>query len=307
MKLKLKNFIQLFFLLFVILFTFFYTKKNLNDFKKILDLSLVQFLVLTMFTFAVFILNAYIFNIGLKIFKINLKTKEWFSIHMLNNYSNYLFAKGGFIMRSFYLKKKHSLSYTKYLTLFLFINILIALSSTCVIFINFLFNNQNKELLRLYFILISIMFFVILNIPLFLPKKIFQLTAKKFPKLSNILFSWLEVRKNKKIALLAILLIFIMLNVSALKIYLIYNMIFSRISYFTALTIVAFSFMSPYLSITPAALGVREGLMTIAASLNGENVTTASAVAILDRGVIMLWVFIIGFLLSLFFYKKNLF
>jgi hypothetical protein len=105
MKNKTKKFIKLFFLSLVLLLSYFYIKNHLNEFKKILDLNFYQFTILSVFTFIGFFLNGYLFNTLLKLFNINLKIKEWFSLNILNNYSNYFLTKGGQILRSIYLKK----------------------------------------------------------------------------------------------------------------------------------------------------------------------------------------------------------
>ncbi|MHA1696287.1 MAG: lysylphosphatidylglycerol synthase transmembrane domain-containing protein [Candidatus Helarchaeota archaeon] len=302
---KIKKNIKLFFLFLILLLSYFYIKNHLDEFKKILDLNFYQFIILSSLTFIGFLLNGYIFNTLLELFNVNLKIKEWFSLSILNNYSNYFLTKGGQVLRSIYLKKKHQFPYKNYILIFIFNNLLIIFSISLVV----IFTSFFKFLHQLNFNFNLIIFFTLLSIitiiPFFLSKRILKFFSPKFKHWAETITRWIIIRHNKKIAIKIIFLTTLLIFWGSFRIFLIYKMLFTPILFSSALIIVSISLLSPFISITPAALGIREFVMSYAAKLAGEDFAIATAVATTDRVVSMIWVFILGSIISVCFYKKN--
>ena len=93
-----------------------YTHKELFlNLKKISAFSLIALILLV---FVSQILNGCMFKYLMRIFKTNLGFREWFGLSVCNTMFNYyLPARGGIVVRAYYLKKKYGFSYSHYTSL----------------------------------------------------------------------------------------------------------------------------------------------------------------------------------------------
>ena len=90
----------------------------------------------------------------------------------------------------------------------------------------------------------------------------------------------------------------------ALMIFLIYKMIFEPVSFWFAITVSSAGFLSSFVSLTPASLGIREAVISYTATLMGNDFTASLAVASLNRAVALIWVFALGVFFSAWYAKK---
>lgn len=287
-------------MLIVLYFSYFFISQNLNEFTKILTITLPLFSQLSFLFLLGLLLNGLLFKNILELFNINLKNIEWFGLTVVNRFSNYLFFKGGVVVRSLYLKKKYNFSFKNFFLVFLFISFIqvISISILALIFcLIYYIESGTYNLLLLTFLLVSIISATILFI---FHKKITSKFKIKLP------FDFVEKLKNKPTLLLS----FIILSSGAtilqsIRIYLIYNTLFETINFAPTVIISAIGTLSFYASITPAAIGIKEFFMSYTAELTGANFTITTAVASLDRIISIIWVFSLGIIFSIYFSKKN--
>ena len=111
---RLKTCIKIFFTLILLVVSVWYIIENRGEFSKIFKLTLPQFFIMTGFVLLEISINGWMCNNVVKFFGVDLKLTEWFSLAILNRYSNYLFLKGGPIARGIYLKRRYGLKYKKF-------------------------------------------------------------------------------------------------------------------------------------------------------------------------------------------------
>ncbi len=275
-----------------ITFFIFYIKFNYQNFAPIATLSATNFLFISFVVFTNLTLNSVFFLYFYKIFKIKLNFKQNLSLIVAGNLSQYLVPKSGQITRSLYLKKYHHFNHKQYLVLYFLLNIV---SIFAVSFLGFLlvFFYWNKFL---FFVFSSLNFVSFL---LFFFPDLFFKFVKKIEFLDFFKKEWGKIKKNKKqIIFLLFLRVFILL-INSFNFYYIYNALFGHIAYFQSIIISVAGALSPLISITPASLGVTEGLSAYTADLLGISFANTVAVILLMRGVGILWNFILALVLGI--------
>jgi len=246
--------LKIFFLFLIILLAFYWFKENYYILYPLLDLKPFHFIIFSFITIINIILGAYAFFLILKIEKINLKPIEWLGLNIFNRLGNYLFFKGGSIIRGMYLKKKYNLPYKNYIFLF-FISSLV---NTCVGFFIFslviIFKTIIGTDINIYLLIFSVLILIFIVLLYFLIsnglKKVTKINIiNKLAKAQELIL------KNKIIIIKAFFLICLSNTLLALKLFFIYNLLFTNISFSSALLVSSASLMSFVLAITPAGKG----------------------------------------------------
>lgn len=281
---------------------FYLLNGHFNEFKKILDLSIYQLLVLSSVTIISIVTNGALFKTLLMLFGTKIELFESIKLTIINNCFSYLIARGGQVARGVYLKTKYNFFYKNYILLLIIMNLMIVFAASAISIFVIIFTERmiNCQLL------IFFVFFCLLSIlPFALPKRILEKLIKKNTNIYQIFDTWIRTTKNKRGLILPLALSAISIFLFGLRIYLIYFMIFEPILFSSTIVISVFGTLSSFVSITPAALGIKEGLMSYAATLAGEGFATAVAVASLDRIISMFWFFSLGMAFTIPFIKIN--
>ncbi|MCK5211322.1 sulfotransferase, partial [Candidatus Parcubacteria bacterium] len=135
----------------------------------------------------------------------------------------------------------------------------------------------------------------------FLIKKI-----SKPKKLVELLNAWCKAQKNIKTKIYSILLMFGILATYSLRLFLLYEFFNISISIPAILLIVSLAILSFFVSITPAALGIREGIMIAAAYLSGYKYVDTAIVATADRALVFCVILLLNVFIGLFFLSRKL-
>ncbi|MBN3040353.1 MAG: flippase-like domain-containing protein [Candidatus Omnitrophica bacterium] len=295
---------------FLLILAFFalaynYILTHLDEFKKILQLSWQEYSLLSLIFLSGIVVYAWIFNLALKSLNLSLSLREWLGLTILDNYSNYLFFKAGIFARGFYLKKIHGLSYAKFFAIFIFLSItrLICLAAVPLGVIMYRFLVTGTFNLNVFIIFACLVLFG--SASFFIPlKRIISWLDKKNARLSKALKEWYRVRTNSRLFFKVVSFFLFYIFISSFRIFLIYGFVYKPIDFSSAIIIASVGFMSFLFSVTPAALGIKEALMSYVAKLIGENFTDTMVVASLDRVITMAWILLSGFIFSIWYARR---
>jgi uncharacterized membrane protein YbhN (UPF0104 family) len=302
---KLKTTIKLFLLLLVLVISFRYIQNNLNEFKKIFDLNIGQFIIISAITLLGLAIDGWLFKILLQTFKINLKFKEWFGLTVINRYSNYLFIKGGPFVRGIYLKKIHGVAYKNFLLLFVFISLIQILFISLLSALSMLFNYFKYDNFNIFSFAFLILISIASLIPFFAPSGALNFLTKRYAFAQQAVKIWAEIKTAKKLIIKSTILTIAAILLYSFKIFIIYRIAFEPILFSSAIIIASTGMLSFFIALTPASLGIKEAAMSYAADFMGEKFATAAAVAASDRAITMIWIFGLGLLFSAWYSQKK--
>jgi len=300
------KYLYIIFIVILILLIFIFIKGNIATINKtISNVSFIDFLVLSILTIITVMLNGNRIKILSRYFKIKLKFSEWFGLSVTTTMSNYLMPFGlGTSLRGIYLKKKHNLSYksfiatlgTSYITSFLIYGLLgIIILLFCYIKYNF-FN-------YLIFSIFSIMLILDIIIILISPK--INYTKYKFLNyFIETINNWGLMKKDWRLLTKLALNDFFVLIVYSLRIYFIFYVLSNSIPFTFAILIGLITIVSIIVGLTPAAIGIKEALIIYSTAIIGKNLNVGIGVALIDRGVALIYVFILGVIYSYVLIKK---
>jgi uncharacterized membrane protein YbhN (UPF0104 family) len=278
---------------------------NINQFKILLHVNFYLLIVIAIGNFLNIASSGLFIKIILKPFGKFISLVESTYVALISTVGNFFAPAGsGFGFRAIYLKKRHGLSYSDYMTT-LYGNYII------VFLVNAFFGLLSLYLLRAkhndaFFVLVMVfggMFAASLLLSLVrIPSRVLEYDLKNayLNKLTKILLQMLEgwngIVANRK--LMAKLTSLIVINfamamfVAKTEIVALHLTIsFSALMLFSVL-----GSLSLFVSITPANLGVKEAIYIFSAHVIGFSTSQILSIALIDRGVlfitlVVLWLY----------------
>ena len=264
----------------------------LFDYKKelllILDISVLQFTLISILILTSISLNGSKLNKITKNFNVYLSIKEWFALSSMTTLFNNFIYKSGSIVTSKYLKSRHNFPYSAFAAAFVcdqLILLFIALIIASIIF--FYLGIFIKELICLILILIatvSILFFLYrLKKPL--PSSLNPI----FSQLKNVIqnFNLLLTNKNLLFSLIVhnvLLVLTIVFRISISSSILHLDIPLSSCFLFTA--IIMFTRIIP---ITVNDMGLRELTVGFLSSILGSGLKAGVLITSIDRVFDLIW------------------
>ncbi|MFH2139018.1 MAG: lysylphosphatidylglycerol synthase domain-containing protein [Candidatus Omnitrophota bacterium] len=299
---KTKIFLKIILLTVVGIFSVNFIRQHPDAFKKIWQLEFLEFVNLSALILVGFALQGYVLKILLEYFNIKLSVKEWFGLRILNTYSNYLFIKGGPVVKGIYLKKNYNLKYSCFLLVLIY-QVLLQLGCASFIallgaFYQYQYYGSFNLIIFAFFVCVLLAVIVIF----LLPERIISKFKMNDPDIN--LVEYVNIFKSKKILIKCSILGLASVLLMCYRIFLMQGMIFEPIPFSLAVIIVTAGIFSGVIALTPAALGIREAIMAYTASVTGGSLIETATVGSLDRGLTMMWIFPLGIVLSIW-YSKN--
>jgi hypothetical protein len=281
-----------------------YGYANRELFLNLKKISFPDLLVLGLLVFVSHILNGYRFKYLMRVFKINLNFREWFGLSICNSMFNYyLPARGGIVVRAYYLKNKYKFSYSFYTSLLtgsyiitLFLSAITGLLLTLLF--KFIHGVLYEKLLAIFVMLISLI--LIITALLILSLKIGRnFDNEKLNNLtSNIRKGLYFFRDNKKLIVIFSALYLISIFILGARLFICFSAIDIKVLFLQTFIISSLTAFSMVLSLTPANLGIKEGVITLSAYLFGIYANEAMLVALIDRAVAVILIFSLGLIFS---------
>lgn len=339
MKSRIKIIIKVIALIAVIVAAYFFVSKHAADFVILKIISLRLIFLLALIYAVEIILNSVLFSLLINSFSkprtkkisgevkdvINrrnqqsnivdkqylfvrgekIKPFECFFLTCVHRLANYLISQGGALTRAYYLKKKKGFSYTDYLAFFFFITLVQVAATSFLSLTMMFFVSINSAIFSWSLVLLFAVMAVFGWGFLFLPITKIKNLITRPKKLKELLVSWQGTEKNVKTKVFAILLMFGILTTYSLRLFLLYNFFNISISIPAILLIVSLAILSFFISITPAALGIREGVMIAAAYLSGYSYIDTAIVATADRALVFCVILILNIFIGIYFLLRK--
>ncbi len=293
------NLIKILLTILVILFFVFYFINNRSDFSAVFSTPLHIVLALFALNSLHFFLNGlFILNI-LKSFGHQIKTLESFYISTISSFgNNFIPMQGGAVIRSVYLKKTLNFPYAHFVSsLYGNYIIIFGVNAFFALITLFLIHRSMASVPLLLFLFFGLLFTAMLVLALVRiridPDKLsrFTLMNKARQVLHRILEGWARISGDKGLLLNLVLITVINLGVMAA----LFGLQFSALGLggnpLAVLLYNCLSGVSLLVSLTPGALGVREGIFFLTSDVLGLTEGGIMQLALLDRGVTMLTLF----------------
>lgn len=277
------------------------------------NISLSYVALLAVVSVMSLLINGCQFKYLMRIFDIRLKFNEWFGLTAINTlYNYYMPARGGSISRAVYLKFHHGFLLSYYLSLnagAYFVNFLIAsFFATVFVLIYYLF--YDRLFTGVLFISASLLVATML-LAIIIFKSLDQTEALQVKgKIWRIFFKvgeglrFFQTKPDMLLLVFVAKMLFI-LTTSA-RLYLAFFALGMNPNLLCILIIGSLVVFSMLISITPGNLGVKEGVISLLASMLGVSFDEAILAAVLDRAVTMIVVISLGLIFSyVLLYKKK--
>ena len=273
-------------------------------FLNLKRISAVNLALLFAFVLVAHLMTGYRFKSLMQVFSIRLDFKEWFGVSVCNTMFNYyLPARGGIAVRAYYLKKKYAFAYSHYTSLLAGSQIIsFFLSAVMGLGFTLLYKSIHGiwygKFVTLFASLLAVT--VIGTLVLLVLLKL----GKTFnnARLSNILRLFKDgldlFGKNKKLVLaFSVFHIFGIFVVGA-RLFICFLAIGVDVVPLQMLIIASLTTFSMMLPLTPANLGIREGIISGCAYWFGLPADQALLAALIDRGAAVIITFLFGLIFS---------
>lgn len=275
-------------------FLYSYVRNNLSDFTKLSDISVPYTLMIGCVCLAMLVVNGLFLKALTVSFDIDMSFLEYFSISVITSFGNiFLPMKAGAGFRAVYLKSRHDFDYPFFLSS-LGANYLVAFHITSVTALGCLW---------LFYTRSGAFSFPVTLV--FLGVAAFTTWALVFPppglewvpigwvrhRINQVMSGWQIIRKSRKtvvqLCYLSALNLFLGFAVTWLEFnaFHIKDTYGNGIGFLQAAIFSAIGALSFLISITPAALGIRESLLMFSSRFLGITQSQALTVSLLDRSV----------------------
>jgi glycosyltransferase 2 family protein len=304
---KLWKYLKILITIGVVIFFIYYFSNNREDFLLVLSTPLEYILLIGLFYSLVFFLNGVFIKIILGSFGKVISAFESFYVSVISSLGNYFLPmRGGAVIRSVYLKKKFSFSYSHFVsTLYgYYIIVFLVNSFFALIALLFITLKYGTVSLPLYIFFGGLfLFMLILSFVHFPTEKVKEgrvgLINKFLKILKEILNGWNIIVDNKG---LLFSLVFITLLAFVLHIFLFYIEFMAlgiETNFINVVLYNCLSGVSLLVSLTPGSLGIREGIFVITSDILGITSEQVMQLALLDRGVMV--VVLVGLFVGFYF------
>lgn len=301
-----KDFIKPLSAVLVSIFFVYFIYSHTQDFKKIFEIKISDFIILSILFFLAISARTFLLKDILVTLKIKINFFECICLSFVRGCLDLIFFRGGAIVVATHLKKYHDFYYSSSLVTMVLSNLLQILWSCVGLIVGglfILFQSSDSNFLFFW----PIIFFTILFISLFyLPKKVYFFIPKRFVWVNSVVHEWVSVRKNYKLVLRLSVWFCASLLITSFNTFLIFKFAYKEIPLSVALFITSIGSLSLVFTLTPSALGIREGLMGLAGSIIGLQLGVTVAAALLQRIINILWLSLIGFPIFFSLYSKNM-
>jgi uncharacterized membrane protein YbhN (UPF0104 family) len=280
---KLKTYLP--YILSILALTVFgvYLYRNAERYRQLLDVNPKSLLSLFGLSFAIPLANGSINYLLFRNLGVHMSFNESFGLAAVNTLANQLPFSGGLIAKGIYLKKRHGLTYTKYLSAMVatYVCFIAANGVIGLIITAFLASFQGARipaLLALGFVAMTISVVVLV-----LPIRLDFLPTKWKTRINNVAEGW-QVLSQDRILLLQLILIQVITTIiAAQRFQIAFSTLSQDVSYAQCLLFSSATILTRLISVTPGGLGVREGIVAGLASVLGFDPGVSAVAVGLDR------------------------
>jgi uncharacterized membrane protein YbhN (UPF0104 family) len=235
----------------------------------------------------------------IKSFKINTNVVKMFFLHNAVMLLNYAPMKLGTLFRANYLKNHYSLSYTNFAAFSFYITFLMTgvscvTASLCLI-LYYPINTLPAIVMCVILVITSLISFLLL----FFPVPEFAGKLKNVKLLGNLLLARSAMSSDFKILLYTMISLAASFGLIAIRLYIIYHSLGIKVDFAGCLILGAMTFVTLFVSFTPGSLGIQEAVLSFGAVVLNVPFEQGVLVAMIDRAIIMSYLFTAGLVCTL--------
>lgn len=269
---------------------------NTEKFKPLLHINVKILALIALTDLAVIGMNGLFIKIILVPFNKFISFIESYYVSLISTVGNYFAPVGaGFAFRAVYLKKKHNLPYSEYIST-LSGNYVLVFMVSSILGLTALFLLRDNTSPQFMTLLLVFGFLLIVSLILSLMKfpqiSIDSIKNKKLRSITTIFYrivsGWHKIASNKKLMLRLFGLTLINASLSLITIWLIVKSLNLEITFPALLLFSVLGTLSLFINITPANLGIKEAIYIFSSGVLGFAVSQILLIALIDRAVLFL-------------------
>lgn len=291
----------------VVAYFVYYFYNNKSDLLAVFHIS-PSYLILVFFLASLTIfINGVFIKVILQSFKKVITVLESFYVSVISSLGNYFLPlHGGTVIRSVYLKKKFDFPYAHFVsTLYGYYVVVFLVNSfmglLSLAFITFKYGISSLPL-YLFFggLFITMLVLTFIKLPSRKERKgKVKFLDKALGVLNKISEGWNTIVENKKLLLNLVGISLIFFIATGILYYFQFKALGIDVTAIKVLLYNCLSGVSLLVSITPGSLGIREGIFSITSDILGISNEQIMQLALLDRGVMLLCLVVLGVVLYL--------
>jgi uncharacterized membrane protein YbhN (UPF0104 family) len=207
---------------------------------------------------------------------------------------NYVPMKFGTVLRANYLKHRYGLSYTGFLTMFMYIMVLMVAAAAIIglagLIVGYgLGGHENKILAGLFVVMLTGSLFLV-----FMPLPVPTGSGRLVSIIKNLLAGHRAISLNIKLIILCVVHLMVTFLLSACRIGIIYRSMGQDVHVLGYLILGTLGYCSLVVSLTPGALGVRELILGCVAVVLDIPFEVGILTAMVERAIMLSWTFVVG-------------
>ncbi|MBN2457246.1 MAG: flippase-like domain-containing protein [Sedimentisphaerales bacterium] len=289
----------------IITFLVWYLARHWEQLKALFRLSPKQLFVMYCLWFLIALSGARAVQCLLSALKIKTGFWDMVRLHHASLLLNYVPVKFGTVFRANYLKRHYGLAYTHFATFFLYITFLMTaiaaiIGLTVLLIIYGLSGNENKILGGVFAItIIGSLPFLVVPLPVPTGQGRLSTTFRTF------LTGRSQMSKERKTILKVAALLGVNFLFDAVRLWIIYSSMGKNINVGGYLILGALGFVVLFIGLTPGSLGIRELVLGFGATVVGMPLEVGVLAAVIDRAIIISYVFIAGSICTVWLWHKS--
>jgi len=289
----------------ILSFLLWYLARHWGELKVLLKLDAKQLLVMYLLCFIPTLIFARIVQKLMNVFKIKTAFWDMVRLHNTSILLNYVPMKFGTFFVANYLKRHYGFSYANFATFFLYITFLMtatgAVIGLAVLVAIYRLAGYESKILAGVFVLTIISSLFLLFVPLPVPKGQGWLSTT----LREFLSGRREMSKEGKEIFVTTVFLVINFLLTALRIGIIYHSMGRDVHPGGYLVLGALGFVVLFVGLTPGSLGIRELALGLGATVVGMPLEVGVLAAMIDRAIIISYIFIAGSICTIWLWRKS--
>lgn len=290
-----------------------YFINNKQSFKLLLDIRPVFLLGVAMCYVAIVYTNGLFIKYVIEPFKKRISVSESARVSLISSLGNFFASSGaGLGFRAVYLKRRHNLSYGDYMTT-LYGNYLLIFIINAVFGIISLMLVQQKDGMQYtgamtFFVILLVTSLILCFVRLptsWAKNNPSSLVAKVVSYLKNMISGWSRIVKDRRLLFHLSSLVTLQLGLTLTIGWLEFSALAIPIGFAELLLFSVLGSLSIFISLTPANLGVKEGIYLLTASVIGITTPQIVSIALIDRGILFGTLFVLWLAIGRGWQDKN--
>ena len=286
-----------------------YFFKNKKSFELLLDVRPIFLIGVALCYVAIVFTNGLFIKYVIEPFNKKISVRESARVSLISSLGNFFASSGaGLGFRAVYLKRRHSLNYGDYMTTLYGNYLLIFIINAGLGIISLLLVSHSEGLQyngALFFfasLLITSLVLCFIRLPDSFGKRG---KTKAYKYLKGMIAGWNRIVRNKRLLAHLSFLVSLQLGLTILIGWLEFSALNIPIGLPELLLFSVLGSLSIFISLTPANLGVKEGIYLLTASVIGITTPQIVSIALIDRGILFGTLFILWLAIGRGWQDKN--